>query len=85
MGSKSILSHTKNGKFTEVILHDPKSPTLGRLVLKFANHPISLREWVIINSTGEETTLEFKSLSDTHDLTNDYFNTSSELDRRKNQ
>ena len=85
VGSKSILSHTKNGKFTEVILHDPKSPTLGQLMLKFVDHPISLREWVITNSTGERTTLKFKSLSDTHELTNEYFNTSIELDRRKNQ
>ena len=83
--SKSILSYTKNGQFTEVLLHDPKSPTLGQLMLKFVDHPISLREWVITNSTGEKTTLEFKSLSDTHELTNDYFNTSIELDRRKNQ
>ncbi|MFL2790074.1 MAG: LolA family protein [Paracoccaceae bacterium] len=84
-GSKSILSYTRNGQFTEVLLHDPKSPTLGQLMLKFVDHPISLREWVITNSTGEKTTLEFKSLSDTHDLTDDYFNTSIELDRRKNQ
>ena len=83
--SKSIISHTKNGEFTEVILQDPKSPTLGQLMLKFTDSPISLKQWVITNSTGELTILDFKNFHNSHDLTNEMFNASMELDRRKNQ
>jgi outer membrane lipoprotein-sorting protein len=83
--SKSIISHTKNGEFTEVILHDPKSPTLGQLMLKFLDGPISLKQWIITNSTGELTILDFKNFHNSHDLTNEMFNASMELDRRKNQ
>ena len=83
--SKSIISHTKNGEFTEVILHDPKSPTLGQLMLKFLDGPISLKQWVITNATGELTILDFKNFHNSHDLTNEMFNANMELDRRKNQ
>ena len=83
--SKSIISHTKNGEFTEVILHDPKSPTLGQLMLKFLDGPISLKQWVITNASGELTILDFKNFHNSHDLTNEMFNANMELDRRKNQ
>ncbi|WP_456387500.1 LolA family protein [Profundibacter sp.] len=55
--AKMVVGHTSDGKSTTVIAQDPKHPEYGKIRMLFTANPVELRQWVIVNDTGGETTL----------------------------
>lgn len=55
--SNMVVGHNFDGTTTTVIVQDPESPQLGNIALKFTNAPVQLRQWVITNDAGAQTTV----------------------------
>ena len=55
--SGMVTGHGSEGATTHVTAMDPERPEIGTLKLVFTENPVELRQWVVINGTGEETTV----------------------------
>ena len=60
--AKMVVGHTSDGKTTTVVAQDPKHPEYGQIRLLFTSNPVELRQWVIVDDTGGETTLVLNEL-----------------------
>ncbi|CUH78307.1 LolA family protein [Tropicibacter naphthalenivorans] len=65
-----VKGHSYDGTATIVTAQDPKRPEYGSIQLKFTANPVELRQWVITDGNGSQTTvvlggLEKKSLPNT--------------------
>lgn len=61
--TKMVVGHTSDGKTTTVVAQDPKHPEYGKIRMMFTSSPVELRQWVIVNDTGGETTLILNELA----------------------
>lgn len=54
---RMVTAHTSDGATTTVTAQDPANPDSGTLRLVFTDDPVQLRQWVVTNGAGEETTV----------------------------
>ncbi len=52
-----VINHIEEGALTKVTAQDPKHPKLGTIQLAFSAKPITLRQWVITDQSGQKTTV----------------------------
>ena len=52
-----VVGHTQEGKLTIVTAQDPKNPEYGSIALGFSANPVALRQWVLTDQTGAQTTV----------------------------
>lgn len=52
-----VERHISDGATTTVIAHDPERPEYGSMMLVFSDNPVALRQWVISDDAGGETTV----------------------------
>jgi outer membrane lipoprotein-sorting protein len=55
--SGAVVGHKDDGTATTVTVQDPEHPEYGNIQLKFTPNPIQLRQWVITNDAGQQTTV----------------------------
>jgi outer membrane lipoprotein-sorting protein len=55
--SNMVVGHNYDGTATTVTAQDPKHPEYGNIQLKFTSDPVQLRQWVITNDAGQQTTV----------------------------
>jgi outer membrane lipoprotein-sorting protein len=55
--SGQLAGHDYDGTTTSVVLQDPDRPELGNIRLVFTPNPVTLREWIISNESGGQTTV----------------------------
>lgn len=56
-GSNMVVDHRDDGTATTVTVQDPQHPEYGNIQLKFTGNPVELRQWVITNDAGGQTTV----------------------------
>ncbi|MEL7116570.1 MAG: outer membrane lipoprotein carrier protein LolA [Pseudomonadota bacterium] len=52
-----VIGHGFDGTATTVTAQDPENPELGNIALKFTGPPVQLRQWVITNQDGSQSTV----------------------------
>jgi outer membrane lipoprotein-sorting protein len=52
-----VTGHVSDGTSTTVTAQDPAHPEYGSIQLVFTANPIELRQWVVTDDTGSETTV----------------------------
>ncbi|MBV2358885.1 outer membrane lipoprotein carrier protein LolA [Thalassococcus sp. CAU 1522] len=52
-----VTGHSYDGTATIVTARDPERPEYGTIQLKFTGDPVELRQWVITDGDGTETTV----------------------------
>jgi outer membrane lipoprotein-sorting protein len=52
-----VRGHSYDGTATIVTARDPKRPEYGSIQLKFTGDPVELRQWVITDGNGGQTTV----------------------------
>ena len=52
-----VVDYREDGVTTVVTAQDPEHPEYGNIQLVFTPEPIELRQWVITNQAGEQTTV----------------------------
>lgn len=71
--AKMVVGHVFDGTATIVQAQDPKNPETGRIDLKFTSNPIELRQWVITDSNGGQTTVILGDLNKGERIANRLF------------
>jgi len=77
-----IVGHTDDGTTTTVVAQDPENPQYGSIRLVFSARPTELRQWVIRDDTGAETTVILGNMRFGGDLSAGLFNITAEVDKR---
>ncbi|EPX77818.1 Outer membrane lipoprotein carrier protein LolA [Litoreibacter arenae DSM 19593] len=55
--SNMVVAHRDDGTATIVKVQDPQHPEYGNIQLKFTANPVELRQWIITNDAGGQTTV----------------------------
>ncbi|MFD0982040.1 LolA family protein [Tropicimonas aquimaris] len=55
--ARMVVAHSTDGKTTSVVAQDPENPEYGTIRLVFTPDPIELRQWVITDGAGDQTTV----------------------------
>jgi outer membrane lipoprotein-sorting protein len=81
--SGMVIGHTFDGTATRVLAQDPDQPEIGTIELVFTNDPIELRQWVITDGTGAQTTLVLGDLEQGGQMPSGLFNITQEIQSRE--
>lgn len=71
--ARMVTGHNYDGTATVVTAQDPAHPEYGNIQLKFTGNPVELRQWVINDGNGSQTTVVLGDLSKGGDLPNKLF------------
>lgn len=55
--SGMVVAHGGDDTQTSITLQDPQNPQAGRIELVFTPDPVTLRQWVITDDAGQQTTV----------------------------
>ena len=77
-----VVGHTHDDTTTTVVAQDPENPQYGSIRLVFSANPTELRQWVIRDDTGAETTVILGNMRFGGDLSARLFNITAEADAR---
>ncbi len=80
--SGMIMSHDGDGTSTRVVAQDPDEPDIGTITLVFTGEPVELRQWVVTDANGFQTTVILQELEQDVRLPPRYFNIPNELRTR---
>lgn len=73
-----VTGHSYDGTATTVTAQDPKHPNYGSIQMKFTNNPPQLRQWIIDDGNGSETTVILGALEE-QSLSNKLFDIDGEV------
>jgi outer membrane lipoprotein-sorting protein len=76
--AKMIVGHDFDGTATIVKAQDPKNPEYGNIELKFTGNPVELRQWVINDANGGQSTVILGGLTKGGRLANRLFDADSQ-------
>lgn len=57
-----VTGHTSNGTTTTVTAQDPAHPQYGNIQMVFTANPIELRQWIVTDDVGSQTTMILNDL-----------------------
>ncbi|MBV6637489.1 MAG: outer membrane lipoprotein carrier protein LolA, partial [Mameliella sp.] len=77
-----VVGHGFDGTATTVTAQDPDNPDYGTIQLKFTGAPVELRQWIITDRNGSQTTVILGGLEQAN-LSNSVFSIESELSKLK--
>ena len=80
--ARMVTNHTSDGTTTTVTAQDPDHPEYGNIRLIFTGNPTELRQWVITDDLGEQTTVILGDLKKGGRIPESRFNILAELRRR---
>ncbi|MEL6586407.1 MAG: outer membrane lipoprotein carrier protein LolA, partial [Pseudomonadota bacterium] len=80
--SGMVVRHGGDGTQTAITLQDPQNPNYGNIQLVFTPNPVTLRQWVITDDAGTQTTVILGDMQKDVNLGTTLFNIPLELRRR---
>jgi outer membrane lipoprotein-sorting protein len=82
--AKMVVGHAEDGTSTRVRAQDPENPEYGTIELVFTADPVELRQWVITDDLGAQTTVILGEMRKGAKLGGSLFNISAEIEKRRN-
>jgi len=82
--AEMVVGHVEDGTSTRVKAQDPENPEYGTIDLVFTADPVTLRQWVITDDLGQQTTVILGELQTGGDYPPSLFSIDSEAERRSN-
>ena len=80
--AKMVVGNTEEKNATIVTAQDPEHPEYGTIQLVFTAKPIALRQWVITDDLGQQTTVILGALKAGADYKPSLFSIDSEVQKR---
>lgn len=80
--AKMVVSHKEDGTTTKVRAQDPEHPEYGSIDLVFTAGPTELRQWVINDDSGNQTTVILGEMKKGGNLGASLFNITIEAEKR---
>lgn len=71
--AKMVTGHRFDGTATVVTAQDPENPQYGNIQMKFTANPVELRQWVINDGNGSQTTVVLGALKTGGNIPNSKF------------
>lgn len=71
--ARMVTGHRYDGTATTVTAQDPEHPEYGNIQMKFTANPVELRQWIINNGSGSQTTVILGDLQKGGSLPNALF------------
>jgi outer membrane lipoprotein-sorting protein len=72
--ARMVTGHTSDGTTTTVTAQDPDHPEYGSIQLVFTSNPVELRQWIVTDDTGGQTTIILGDLTKGGSVPNRLFN-----------
>ena len=80
-----VVGHASDGVTTTVVAQDPEHPEYGSLELVFSASPVELRQWVITDEGGNQTTVILQDMQKGGELSSFLFNITYETEQRNRE
>ena len=80
--ANTVVGHAEVEGTTRVAVQDPEHPEYGSIELVFTDQPLQLRQWIINDDMGAQTTVILGNLAATADFPPSTFSITSEQQRR---
>ncbi|GGD20224.1 LolA family protein [Sinisalibacter lacisalsi] len=80
--SGMVVAHDYDGTATVVTAQDPENPQYGNIQLMFTADPVELRQWVITDGSGAQTTVILGALKTGMQFNTATFSITAEIDKR---
>lgn len=80
--SGMVGEHSFDGTSTRVVARDPQRPNIGSITLVFTPDPIELRQWVITDEGGAQTTVILGALEQGARIPARFFSIPQEINSR---
>lgn len=80
--AKMVVGHTSDATTTAVTAQDPEHPEYGTIKMVFTGNPVELRQWVITDDSGSQTTVILGDLKKGGDLRASLFSITAETNKR---
>jgi len=77
-----VVGRDYDGTATVVTAQDPEHPEYGNIQLKFTSDPVELRQWVVTDDAGGQTTVILGEMTKGADMPAHLFSITYEVDRR---
>lgn len=77
-----VVGHSQDGPATVVTAQDPAHPEYGSIQMKFTANPVELRQWIITDDAGGQTTVILGDLNKGVSLGASLFSITAESDKR---
>ena len=85
LGSENMVTNvTSDGTTTTVTAQDPDNPQYGNIQLVFTANPVELRQWIVTDDLGTQTTVILNDLVAGAAIRDVLFNIQAEMRRRGN-
>jgi len=82
--TKMVVGHTDDGTATRVRAQDPETPEYGTIELVFTSNPVELRQWIITDDLGAQTTVILGEMKKGGQLGASLFDITAETQKRRN-
>lgn len=80
--AKMVVGHREVENTTRVIAQDPENPSYGTIELVFTASPVELRQWIITDDAGSQTTVILGDMQKGGSIPASYFDITSETNKR---
>lgn len=77
-----VTGHSSDGTTTTVRAQDPAHPEYGNIQLVFTANPTELRQWIVTDDTGQQTTVILGDLTKGGNIPDRRFNIQAEMRAR---
>jgi outer membrane lipoprotein-sorting protein len=77
-----VVGHDYDGTATIITAQDPEHPEYGDIRLMFTDDPVELRQWIITDDSGAETTVILGELTEDVQFTTAMFSITAEVEKR---
>jgi outer membrane lipoprotein-sorting protein len=82
--AEMVVGHGEVENTTRVVAQDPENPEYGTIELVFTADPVELRQWIITDDLGSQTTVILGEMIKGGDIPASLFNITFEIERRGN-
>ena len=80
--AKMVVGHKADATTTRVKAQDPEHPEYGTIELVFSADPVELRQWIITDDLGQQTTVILGEMKKGTKLGERIFSITAEMDKR---
>lgn len=82
--AEMVVGHAEVDNTTRVVAQDPENPEYGTIELVFTADPVELRQWIITDDLGSQTTVILGEMIKGGNMPASLFNITLETERRGN-
>ncbi len=77
--ARMVTGHTSDGTQTTITAQDPDHPEYGNIQMVFTANPVELRQWIVTDDVGSQTTVILNDMTAGGSIGDIKFNITSEM------